>query len=84
MKNTGIRTMMLIALAIFLGTSIHAQNPNGRGSGQNGRGMGAFGQGDGTRLQQMLDLTEEQIEKLKEGNPALWPARNIVIPTPEI
>lgn len=56
---------MLIALAIFLGTSINAQNPNGRGSGQNGRGMGAYGQGDGTRLQQMLDLTEEQQEQIK-------------------
>lgn len=64
MKNTGIRTVMLIAIAIFMGTSINAQNPNGRGTGQNGRGMGPNGQGDGTRMKQMLDLTDEQEEEI--------------------
>lgn len=65
MKNTGIKTMMLIAIAIFLGTSINAQNPNGRGMGQDGRGMGPKGQGDGTYMKQMLDLTGEQEEQIK-------------------
>lgn len=49
---------MLIAVAIFMGTSIQAQNPNGRG-------MGPKGQGDGAYMKQMLNLTEQQQEQIK-------------------
>ena len=58
MKNTRIVTTMLIAVAIFMGTSIQAQNPNGRG-------MGPKGQGDDAHMKQMLDLTEQQQEQIK-------------------
>lgn len=58
MKNTGIGTIMLIVVAIFMGTSINAQNPNGRG-------MGPKGQGEGTHMKQMLNLTEQQKEQIK-------------------
>ena len=76
MKNQGIRSITVLAIAMVMFIGVNAQNSGGKGMGpggqaydQGGRGYGpcgqAYGPGYGQYDQTFLNLSDEQKEELK-------------------
>ena len=65
MKNQGIRSITVLAIAMVMSISVNAQNSGGKGMGMHGQAYGQGGQGFGQHDQNFLNLSDEQKEELK-------------------
>ena len=65
MKNQGIRSITVLAIAMVMSISVNAQNSGGKGMGTRGQAYGQGGQGYGQHVQNFLNLSDAQKEELK-------------------
>ena len=69
MKNQGIRSITVLAIAMVMLIGVNAQNSGGKGKNQGGQAYGqggqAYGQRHGQHVQNLLNLDDEQKEALK-------------------